>query len=73
MSKTLFTAAFVMASMGGADAKVRPLYPNMDNYEASLIKSHDRIVRSPLAESFSIQGVDSTTGAPVVQAGSSTS
>lgn len=66
MSKTLFTAAFVMASMGGADAKVRPLYPSMDNYEASLIKTHDRIVRAPLAESFNTQGVDSVTGSPVV-------
>jgi hypothetical protein len=73
MSKTLFAAAFVMASMGGADAKVRPLYPSMDNYEASLIKSHDRIVRSPLAESFPVQTIDSETGSPVVQAGTSTS
>jgi hypothetical protein len=58
MSKTLLSAAFVMASMGGAEAKIRPMYPAMDSYETPVVKSHDRAVREPLVESFPIQTMD---------------
>jgi hypothetical protein len=73
MSKTLLSAAFVMATLGGVEGKVRPLYPPLDTYEAHpVVKSHERKVREPLAQSFPVQVGNGESATPVVEAGTST-
>lgn len=71
MSKTLLSATLVALTIGAADAKVRPVYPPMDDYNPVVAKSHERKVRASASESFPVAVGNSEAG-PVVEAGTST-